>query len=100
MSGSPESSQLSAPLSYEELARLVSVLSGQLGEQTKLLAEQSRLIEALRVELAAMRREAVRDSTNSSLPPSQDGPAAQAKVKPGRDTGPPTQQDPPGQITV
>jgi len=75
--------------SYEELVALVSVLSVQLTEQTKLMTEQSRLIEALRVELTALRREAGRDSSNSSQPPSQDGPAARAKAKAGNDSGEP-----------
>ena len=70
------------PLSYGELVALVSALSVQLGEQSK-------LIEALRVELAALRRAAGRDSSNSSLPPSQDGPGPGAKAKSmaGRDSG-------------
>jgi len=75
--------------SYEELVALVSVLSVQLTEQTKLMTEQSRLIEALRVELTALRGEAGRDSSNSSQPPSQDGPAARAKAKAGNDSGEP-----------
>lgn len=60
----PESS---APPSYEELAALV--------------VEQATLIEALRVELASLRRQVGRDSSNSSQPPSQDGPGAQAKAR-------------------
>lgn len=68
------------PPSYEELVALVSVLSVQLTEQTK-------LIEALRVELAALRRQAGRDSSNSSQPPSQDGPASTARAKAGKDCG-------------
>lgn len=66
------------PSSYEELVALVSVLSGQ-------LSEQSKLIEALREELAALRRQAGRDSSNSSRPPSQDGPASRARTRAGRD---------------
>lgn len=68
MSGSP------VPPSYEDLAALVAVQSAQ-------LAEQARLIEAMRAELAALRRAAGRDSSNSSQPPSQDGPAAKAKSR-------------------
>lgn len=75
------------PPSYEELVALVSVLSVQVSEQTKLLTEQSKLIGALRVELTALRRDAGRDSSNSSQPPSQDGPAAKAKAKAGNDSG-------------
>lgn len=53
--------------SYEELAALVAVRGMQ-------LAEQAALIEALRAELAAARRAAGRDSSNSSLPPGKDRP--------------------------
>ena len=60
--------------SYEQLAaRLVA--------QDLVIAELLALIESLRVELAGARREAGRDSTNSSLPPSQDGPASRAKAR-------------------
>ena len=84
------------PPSYEELVALVSVLSVQLTEQTKLLAEQTKLIEALRVELAALRRQAGRDSSNSSQPPSQDWPASTARAKAGKDSGEST--DPSGDV--
>ena len=57
--------------SYEELVALVVVQSAK-------LAEQATLIEALRVQLAGLQRAAGRDSSNSSQPPSQDGPAAKA----------------------
>jgi transposase len=63
--------------SYEELAVLVA-------EQAVQLAEQAVLIEALRVELEALRRQAGRDSSNSSQPPSTDGPGAKAKAKAAR----------------
>jgi transposase len=63
--------------SYEELVVLVA-------EQAVQLAEQAVLIEALRVELEALRRQAGRDSSNSSQPPSTDGPAAKAKAKAAR----------------
>jgi hypothetical protein len=86
------------------LVALVSVLSGQLAEQSRsmaeqsrlmagqadLLAEQSKLIAALREDLAALRRQAGRDSSNSSQPPSQDGPGSRAKAKAGKDSGQPT----------
>ena len=62
------------PPSYGELAALVA-------EQAAQLAEQAVLIEALRVEMAALRRQVGRDSSNSSQPPSTDGPAAKAKAK-------------------
>jgi len=45
------------------------------------VAEQAALIETLRAEVAALRRQAGRDSSNSSQPPSQDGPATEAKAK-------------------
>jgi hypothetical protein len=60
--------------SYEELAALVAV-------QAARLVEQAALIEALRSELAALTRAAGRDSSNSSQPPSQDGPASRAKAR-------------------
>ena len=71
---------MSEPLatpSYGELAALVA-------EQAAQLAEQAVLIEALRVELEALRRQLGRDSSNSSQPPSSDGPGAKAKAKAGR----------------
>jgi hypothetical protein len=61
------------PPSYEELAALV--------------AEQAALIEALRVEVEALRRQVGRDSSNSSQPPSTDGPAAKAKARAVRQQG-------------
>jgi hypothetical protein len=45
------------------------------------VAEQAALIESLRAEVASLRRQAGRDSSNSSQPPSQDGPAAEARAK-------------------
>lgn len=62
------------PPSYGELAALVAAQAGR-------LTEQATLIEAMRVELAALRRQAGRDSSNSSQPPSQDGPGAEAKAR-------------------
>jgi transposase len=78
VSESPESPALS---SYEELAALVVAQGMQLAEQAKLMAEQAALIEVLRAELAAARRAAGRDSSNSSSPPGKDGPAAKAKAR-------------------
>ena len=63
--------------SYAELA-------ARNAELAAVVAEQAALIEALRAEVAALRRQAGRDSSDSSLPPSQDGPAARAKKKAGR----------------
>ena len=77
------------PPSYEELAALISVLSVQLTAQSALLTEQSKLIEALRVELTGLRRAAGRDCSNSSQPPSQDGPASKAKARAGNDSAEP-----------
>ena len=50
-------------------------------ELLAVVAEQAALIGSLRAEVAALRRQAGRDSSNSSQPPSQDGPAAEAKAK-------------------
>ncbi len=75
--------------SYEQLAARVA-------ELLAVVAEQAALIGALRAEVAALRRQAGRDSSNSSQPPSQDGPGAEAKpkakagsrrVRPGRPQG-------------
>ncbi len=49
-----------------------------------MVAEQAALIETLRAEVAALRRQAGRDSSNSSQPPSRDGPAAKARKKAGQ----------------
>jgi transposase len=63
--------------SYAELAARVEELAA-------VVAGQAALIEALRAEVAALRRQAGRDSSNSSQPPSQDGPAAKAGRWAGR----------------
>jgi transposase len=60
--------------SYEELAARVA-------ELLAVVTEQAALIESLRAEVAALRRQAGQDSSNSSRPPSQDGPAAEARAK-------------------
>ena len=74
--------------SYEQLAARVA-------ELLALVTQQGALIESLQAEVAASRRQAGRDSSNSSQPPSQDGPAARAKAgkqgarrtRPGRSQG-------------
>jgi transposase len=63
--------------SYEELA-------ARNAELLAVVAEQAALIESLRAEVAALRRQLGRDSSNSAQPPSQDGPAAKAGKKAGR----------------
>jgi transposase len=63
--------------SYEELAARNEELAA-------VVAEQAALIDALRAEVAALRRQAGRDSSNSSQPPSQDGPAVRAERKAAR----------------
>jgi transposase len=60
--------------SYEELA-------ARIAELLVVVAEQAAVIESLRAEVAALRRQAGRDSSSSSQPPSQDGPAAEARAK-------------------
>ena len=59
--------------SYEELAALVVV--------------QAEVIESLRIEVAALRRQVGRDSSSSSQPPSKDDPGATAKAKADRRLG-------------
>ena len=81
--------------SYAELAAGNAELTARVAELLAVVAEQAALIGALRAEVAALRRQAGRDSSNSSQPPSQDGPAAKAKagrrearrVRPGRPQG-------------
>src|SRR5260370_19821000 len=63
--------------SYEELA-------ARNAELLAVVAEQAALIGALRAEVAALRRQAGRDSSNSSQRPSQDSPAAKAGKKGGQ----------------
>jgi transposase len=70
--------------SYEELAARNAELTARVAELLAVVAEQAALIETLRAEVAALRRQADRDSSNSSQPPSQDSPAAEAKAKAGQ----------------
>ena len=65
---------------YAELAARVQV-------QDQVIAELRCVVEELRVEVAALRRQVGRDSPNSSRPPSQDGPAAKGKAKAERHSG-------------
>ena len=67
--------------SYKELAARNAELTARVSELLAVVAEQAALIETLRTEVAALRRQAGRDSSNSSQPPSQDSPAAEAKAK-------------------
>ena len=55
--------------SYEELAALNAGLTARVAELLAVVAEQAALIETLRAEVAALRRQAGRDSSNSSQPP-------------------------------
>jgi transposase len=66
--------------SYEELAARNAELTARVSELLAVVAEQATLIDSLRTEVAALRRQAGRDSSNSSQPPSQDGPAGGAKA--------------------
>src|SRR5260370_19042291 len=63
--------------SYEGVAARVAELLAGVGGQAALNG-------SLRAEVAALRRQAGRDSSNSSQPPGQDGPAAKAKAKAGQ----------------
>ena len=70
--------------SYEELAARNAELTARVAELLAVVAEQAAVIETLQAEVAALRRQAGRDSSNSSQPPSQDGPAAKAEKKAGQ----------------
>ena len=70
--------------SYEQLAAQVGELSALVAQQAAVIAQQSEMVSVLEAEVAALRRQAGRDSSNSSQPPSQDGPAAKAKAKAGK----------------
>jgi hypothetical protein len=65
--------------SYEELAARNAELTARVPELLAVAAEQAMLIETLRTEVAALRRQAGRDSSNSSQPPSQDGPGGRGE---------------------
>src|SRR5438132_8174141 len=91
--GQPSGEELAAR--NEELAASNAELTARVAELLAVVAEQAALIESLRAEVAALRRQAGRDSSNSSQPPGQDGPAAKAKAgqrrarraRPGRARG-------------
>src|SRR5512142_165972 len=70
--------------SYKELAARNAELTARVPGLLAVVAEQAALIETLRAGVAALRRQAGRDSSNSSQPPSQDGPRAEAKAKAAR----------------
>jgi transposase len=74
-----------------ELAARNAELAARVDELMAVVAGQGALIESLRAEVAALRRQAGRDSSNSSQPPSQDGPAAKAKKKAGQQKARPGQ---------
>lgn len=64
--------------------------------QGRAIAEQTRVIEGLRAEVAELKRQLGRNSRNSSQPPSSDGPAAPARRarrgvggRPGKQPGTP-----------
>lgn len=56
----------------------------QIGAQGELLATQVELIKRLQEEMAELRRQLGRDSSNSSTPPSKDSLAAKAKLRADR----------------
>ena len=69
---------------YEELAARNAELAARVAELLAVAAEQAALIGSLRAEVVALRRQAGRDSSSSSQPPSHDSPAAGAKKKAGQ----------------
>lgn len=52
-----------------------------------MIAGLRSVVEELRTEVAALRRQLGRDSSNSSQPPGQDGPGARAKAKADKRSG-------------
>ena len=67
----------------ERLRRKVSELEREIAEKDKQIAEADRQIADLERQLAGRKK----DSTNSSKPPSSDGPAAARRSKPARCRG-------------
>ena len=70
----------------EQQAQLVEQ-KAQLVEQKAQLVEQKAQIALLTVQLAKLTEQQGRNSKNSHLPPSSDGPGAGAKGKPGGKSG-------------
>ena len=68
---------------YDELRRQTAAKDQQITEQRKQLEDQSKKIAELERQLASRKK----DSTNSSKPPSSDGPAAARRQKPARCRG-------------
>ena len=64
-----------------EQTAAIAEQAGVIAAQAAVIVELRALVESLRAEVAALRRQVGRDSTNSSLPPSQNGPASRAKAK-------------------
>ena len=58
---------------------LLQGLREQLSNQNALIATQGALIEGLQAEVAELKRQLSKDSSNSSMPPSQDSLAAKGK---------------------
>jgi transposase len=73
MSGPPR-------LSYAELVARNVELAGQVAALTELM-------EALQAQVAALRRQVGRDSSNSSQPPSKDGPGSGSRTSPRGGSG-------------
>lgn len=73
--------------SYGELAALVAAQAQRLAVQDTVIESLRAEVDSLRVEVAALRRQLGRDSSNSSQPPSQDGPGARGKAKADKRSG-------------
>jgi transposase len=69
------------PPSYEQLLVLSMDLAQRNEELAALVMVMGAKVEALEVEVASLRRQVGRDSSNSSQLPSQDGPVSKATAK-------------------
>ena len=69
------------PPSYEQLLVLSMVLAQRNEELAALVMVMGAKVEALEAEVASLRRQVGRDSSKSSQPPSQDGPASKATAE-------------------